>query len=96
MDSHGPQQPRFDIFELTSAGFIYFAANTDNAVKPALNTGIVVNSILTAFEFGNVPNSDIYFNNALISDFTKISTFPLIPTFLKYFLHVPITDNAVI
>ena len=39
-------------------------------------------------------NSNIYFCNALISDFTKISTFPLIPTFLGDFCHVPITNNA--
>ena len=53
------------------AGFIYFVANTDNVVNPALNTGIVVNSILTAFDFGDVPNSDIHFSNVLINDFYK-------------------------
>ena len=67
---------------MTTAGFIYFAANTDNAVNPALNTGIVVNCILTAFDFGDVLNSDIHFSNAVISDFNKISALPLIPTFL--------------
>ena len=41
------------------AGFIYFAANRDNAVNHILITGIVLNSILTAFDFVNVPNSDI-------------------------------------
>ena len=41
------------------AGFIYFALNKGNAVNPILNTGIVLNSILTAFDFVNVPNSDI-------------------------------------
>ena len=43
----------------TQAGFIYFAANRDNAVNHILITGIVLNSILTAFDFVNVPNSDI-------------------------------------
>ena len=41
------------------AEFIYFAANRDNAVNHILITGIVLNSILTAFDFVNVPNSDI-------------------------------------
>lgn len=46
-------------FNRTLAGFIYFAANRDNAVNHILITGIVLNSILTAFDFVNVPNSDI-------------------------------------
>ena len=44
---------------LTIAEFIYFAANRDNAVNHILITSIVLNSILTAFDFVNVPNSDI-------------------------------------
>ena len=44
---------------ITIAGFIYFAANRDNAVNHILITSIVLNSILTAFDFVNVPNSDI-------------------------------------
>ena len=43
----------------SEAGFIYFAANRDNAVNHILITSIVLNSILTAFDFVNVPNSDI-------------------------------------
>ena len=46
-------------FSITIAEFIYFAANRDNAVNHILITGIVLNSILTAFDFVNVPNSDI-------------------------------------
>ena len=46
-------------FEPILAEFIYFAANRDNAVNHILITGIVLNSILTAFDFVNVPNSDI-------------------------------------
>ena len=65
------------------AQFIYFVAISGIVVNYVLFNSIVLNSILTAFEFLNVPNSDIYFCNALNSDFTKISTFPLIPTFLE-------------
>ena len=53
-------------FALTIAGFIYFAANRDNAVNHILITGIVLNSILTAFDFVNVLKS-------------KISAFPTFP-----------------
>ena len=67
----------------TIAQFIYFAANTDIAVNYVLINSIVVNSILTAFYFGNVPNTDIYISNAIDSDLTKISTLPLIPTSSK-------------
>ena len=59
------------------AGFIYFATNTDIAVNYVLINSIVVNSILTAFDFGDVPNSDIHFGIDVISDFHKISAFPL-------------------
>ena len=45
--------------KMTVAEFIYFAANRDNAVNHILITSIVLNSILTAFDFVNVPNSDI-------------------------------------
>ena len=49
----------FFSYKDTIAEFIYFAANRDNAVNHILITGIVLNSILTAFDFVNVPNSDI-------------------------------------
>ena len=41
------------------AQFTYFAANTDIVVNYVLINSIVVNSILTAFDILNVPNSDI-------------------------------------
>ena len=58
-------------FETFLAKFIYLIDNTGIAVNPALNAGIVPYFISTAFEFWNVPNSKIYFNNALISDSIK-------------------------
>ena len=39
------------------AGFIYFAANTGIAVNYVLVNSIVANSILTAFDFGDVPRA---------------------------------------
>ena len=48
-----------DVIKSILAEFIYFAANRDNAVNHILITSIVLNSILTAFDFVNVPNSDI-------------------------------------
>ena len=52
------------MFKGVIAGFIYLVANT----------GIVLNSILTASEFWNVPNSNIYFGNAIISEMSLIPT----------------------
>ena len=87
-----------EAFKVFIAGFINLAVYTDIAVNHVLITSIALNSILTAFAFWNVPNSNIYFGNALISDFTTISTLPLILTILNSFhkTNVAIKDNALV
>ena len=59
---------RWEELYRTVAQFIYFVAISGIAVNYVLFNSIVLNSILTACNFGNVPNSDIYFGNALITD----------------------------